>query len=99
MNTIFVLTLKTVLLTVVMYLSVSALGCSPIVSMVLASIPLVFMMLSVYTGFAFRLVAFVFLVACAKTLIVGENITAKQATNALRGAAGEVNETLRAVRP
>jgi len=99
MNTLFVLSLKTVLLTVVMYLSVSALGCSPIVSLVLASIPLVFMMLSVYTGFAFRLVAFVFLVACAKTLIVGENVTAKQAASALRSAASDVNETLRTVRP
>ncbi|GAB6849581.1 hypothetical protein [Paraburkholderia kururiensis] len=99
MNTFFVLALKTALLTVVMYLSVSALGCSPIVSLVLASIPLVFMLLSVYTGFAFRLVAFVFLVACAKTLIVGEDLTGKQVSSALGSAASEVHETLRAVKP
>ncbi|MFX1739947.1 hypothetical protein PXJ20_32395 [Paraburkholderia sp. A1RI_3L] len=99
MNALLVAVFKTVLLTVVMYFSVTALGGSPIVSLVLASIPIVFMVLSIYTGFAFRLVAVVFLIACAKTVIVGQDLSGPQVVGLLGSAASEVRETLRVVKP
>ncbi|WP_199545137.1 hypothetical protein [Paraburkholderia kururiensis] len=99
MNSFLIILMKTALLAVVMYISAGVLGCSPGVALVLASIPLVFMMLSVYTGFAFRLVALVFLAACAKIVVVDQDLSGRQIAGVLASAANEVRQTLHTVQP
>jgi hypothetical protein len=60
---------KTIILGVVMYFSAGLLGFHHEIAFLLSLIPVVLMVLSIFTGFAFRLVAVSFIVACLITAL------------------------------
>jgi hypothetical protein len=49
----------------------------------MASIPVVLMALSIYSGFAFRLVAVVFLIACAKVAVLDAGYSQKHIVDSI----------------
>jgi|tagenome__1003787_1003787.scaffolds.fasta_scaffold19358160_2 hypothetical protein len=94
-----ILVCKTVVLGLLMYFSARVFGLSEHTSLLLASIPIVLIALGIFSGFAFRLVAVVFLVACTKLVMLDtgydQNRVAGSVSTLMSGAKSRLQTLVR----